>query len=123
MLLNLELSIFPFIFFIPAIQQWDRYEFYDSIIIDFKKFTLSFSYSLSLENGVCFLVMTEKTFSKRSAFSYLEDIQNEFNAQYGGHVPTARRPYCFIEFGKLLIIATLNGISQKKEIVLLILGI
>lgn len=52
----------------------------------------------SLDNGVCYLVMTEKSFSKRQAFSYLEDIQKEFALQYGGHVPTARRPYCFIEF-------------------------
>lgn len=45
--------------------------------------------------------MTEKSFSKRTAFRYLEDIQNEFSSQYGGQVPTAKRPYCFIEFGKV----------------------
>ena len=44
--------------------------------------------------------MTDKSFPKRSAFSYLEDIQVEFFTQYGGRVPTAMRPYCFIEFGK-----------------------
>lgn len=52
----------------------------------------------SMENGVCYLILTEKSFSKRTAFSYLEDIQNEFFTQYGGQVPTAIRPYCFIEF-------------------------
>ncbi|XP_066923966.1 vesicle-trafficking protein SEC22b-like [Clytia hemisphaerica] len=57
-----------------------------------------FHYSLDIHNGVCYLVMTEKTFSKRQAFSYLDDIQKEFALQYGGYVPTARRPYCFIEF-------------------------
>lgn len=51
-----------------------------------------------MDNGTCFLVMTEKSFSKRVAFSYLEDISNEFFKEYGGQVPTARRPYCFIEF-------------------------
>lgn len=57
-------------------------------------------FSYSIDNGICYLVMTDKSFPKRSAFSYLEDIQVEFFTQYGGRVPTAMRPYCFIEFGK-----------------------
>lgn len=61
-----------------------------------------FVFSYAIDDGVCYLVMTEKSFSKRTAFRYLEDIQNEFAAQYGGQVPTARRPYCFIEFGELV---------------------
>ena len=69
-------------------------------LFDFCIIYLSVFCSYSLASGVCFLVMTDKTFSKRSAFSYLEDIQNEFTTNYGGHVPTARRPYCFIEFGE-----------------------
>ena len=55
--------------------------------------------SYSLENGICHLVLCEKTFSKRLAFGYLEDIQTEFNREYGGQVATATRPYFFIEFG------------------------
>ena len=42
----------------------------------------------------------DKPFPKRHAFAYLEDIQKEFSSEYGGQVPTAMRPYCFIEFGK-----------------------
>lgn len=51
-------------------------------------------------NDVCYLVLTEKSFPKRAAFSYLEDLQNEFDMQYGNRVSTVSRPYAFIEFGK-----------------------
>jgi vesicle transport protein SEC22 len=51
-----------------------------------------------LERGVCYLVLCEKTFSKRQAFSYLEDLQTEFAMQYGSKIDTVSRPYSFIEF-------------------------
>ena len=50
-------------------------------------------------NDVCYLVLTEKSFPKRTAFTYLEDLQNEFDVQYGNRVSTVQRPYAFIEFG------------------------
>ena len=55
--------------------------------------------SYSLENGICYLVLCEKAFSKRLAFGYLDDIQTEFSKEYGEQVATATRPYSFIEFG------------------------
>jgi len=51
-----------------------------------------------IEAGVCYLVLCEKGFSKRQAYSYLEDLQNEFNSQYGKKVPVVSRPYSLIEF-------------------------
>ncbi len=60
-------------------------------------------FSYFLERGVCYLVLTEKSFSKRLAFSYLEDLQTEFVSQYGAKVDTVSRPYSFIQFGKLPI--------------------
>ncbi|XP_069121177.1 vesicle-trafficking protein SEC22b-like [Argopecten irradians] len=51
-----------------------------------------------IERGVCFLILCEKSFSKRLAFTYLEDLQLEFNSQYGKKVETVSRPYSFIEF-------------------------
>ena len=55
--------------------------------------------SYVISNDVCYLVLTEKNFSKRLAFNYLEDIQNEFIKQYGPKINLATRPYNFIEFG------------------------
>lgn len=57
-----------------------------------------YNFHYMIENGVCYLVLTEKSFSKRLAFSFLEDLQNEFNSQYGSRVNSVNRPYSFIEF-------------------------
>lgn len=51
-----------------------------------------------IENDVCYLVLAEKNYSKRLAFSYLEDLAQEFQTQYGKKVNTVTRPYSFIEF-------------------------
>lgn len=56
--------------------------------------------SYLIEREVCYLVLCERNYSKRLAFSYLEDIAQEFYTQYGKRVSTVSRPYTFIEFGK-----------------------
>jgi len=45
-------------------------------------------------------VLCEKSFSKRQAFAYLEELQTEFAMQYGQKLGTVSRPYSFIEFGE-----------------------
>jgi len=55
--------------------------------------------SYLIENDVCYLVLCERNYSTRIAYSYLEDIAQEFHAQYGKRVNTVTRPYTFIEFG------------------------
>lgn len=57
-----------------------------------------FLFHYLIENDVCYLVLSEKTYSKRLAYSYLEDIAQEFHAQYGKRVNIVTRPYTFIEF-------------------------
>jgi len=56
--------------------------------------------SYYVERGVCYLVLCDKSFSKRQAFAYLEELQTEFAMQYGHKLGTVSRPYSFIEFGK-----------------------
>ncbi|XP_036144083.1 vesicle-trafficking protein SEC22b [Monomorium pharaonis] len=51
-----------------------------------------------IENEVCYLVLCERNYSTRIAYSYLEDIAQEFHSQYGKRVNTVTRPYTFIEF-------------------------
>lgn len=57
-------------------------------------------YSYLIEQNICYLVLCDKNYSKKLAFSFLEDIAQEFWSQYGKRVPTVARPYTFIEFGK-----------------------
>lgn len=51
-----------------------------------------------IEYEVCYLILCEKNYSKRLAYSYLEDIAQEFHSQYGKKVNSVTRPYTFIEF-------------------------
>nr|XP_033771712.1 vesicle-trafficking protein SEC22b isoform X1 [Geotrypetes seraphini] len=51
-----------------------------------------------IENGVCYLVLCEASFPKKLAYAYLENLQTEFDEQYGKKVLTVTRPYSFIEF-------------------------
>lgn len=51
-------------------------------------------------NGVCFLTLAERSYPKKLAFQYLEELSNEFNRLYGGQqVDSVSRPYAFIKFG------------------------
>ena len=51
-----------------------------------------------IDNGVCYLCLCDKGFSKRLAFQYLEQLLVEFASQYGSRVASVSRPYTFIEF-------------------------
>merc|ERR1712061_373065 len=51
-----------------------------------------------IEQQTCFLTLTERQFSKKTAYSFLEDLAGEFHSQYGHKINTATRPYSFIEF-------------------------
>lgn len=55
-------------------------------------------FSYLIEYDVCYLVLCERNYSKRLAFSYLEDLAQEFHSQYGKKVNQVSRPYSFIEF-------------------------
>lgn len=61
---------------------------------------ISYFYSYLIEKDVCYLVLAEKIYSRRLAFSYLEDLAQEFHSQYGKKVNTVTRPYSLIEFGE-----------------------
>lgn len=57
-----------------------------------------FIFHYLIERDVCYLVLCDKSFSKRLAYSFLEDLQTEFSSTYGTRVETVSRPYSFIEF-------------------------
>jgi len=51
-----------------------------------------------IEQNVCYLVLCERNYSKKLAFSFLEDLSQEFYSLYGKKVHQVSRPYSFIEF-------------------------
>jgi vesicle transport protein SEC22 len=50
--------------------------------------------------------MCDRSYPKKLAFQYLEDLKNEFERVNGSQIETAARPYAFIKFGMLLISTT-----------------
>ncbi|XP_063152399.1 vesicle-trafficking protein SEC22b-B-like [Candoia aspera] len=57
---------------------------------------MTFHYLIS--QGICYLTLCEATYSKKLAFSFLEELQAEFWELYGKKVSSVSRPYAFIEF-------------------------
>lgn len=47
--------------------------------------------------------MCERSYPKKLAFQYLEDLKSEFERVNGSQIETAARPYAFIKFGKILV--------------------
>jgi vesicle transport protein SEC22 len=48
--------------------------------------------------------MCDRSYPKKLAFQYLEDLKNEFERVNGAQIETAARPYAFIKFGKFLFL-------------------
>ncbi|PIA40343.1 hypothetical protein AQUCO_02500201v1 [Aquilegia coerulea] len=51
-----------------------------------------------IEGHVCYLTMCDRSYPKKLAFQYLEDLKNEFEKVDGSQIETAARPYAFIKF-------------------------
>ena len=64
----------------------------------FKSCLDSFFFSYIIEQDVCFLTLCDRSFNKKLAYSFLEDLSQEFYNMYGHKISTASRPYSFIEF-------------------------
>lgn len=63
-------------------------------------FPLTLILSYIIEGRVCYLTMCDRTYPKKLAFQYLEDLKNEFERVNGVQIETAARPYAFIKFGR-----------------------
>eukprot|EP01087_Luapelamoeba_hula_P024715 TRINITY_DN9506_c0_g1_i1.p1 TRINITY_DN9506_c0_g1~~TRINITY_DN9506_c0_g1_i1.p1 ORF type:complete len:213 (-),score=54.94 TRINITY_DN9506_c0_g1_i1:647-1285(-) len=51
-----------------------------------------------IDNDVCFLTLCDKSYPKKLAAAFLDEIKKEFDIQYGPEVRKAERPYAFIKF-------------------------
>lgn len=59
----------------------------------------AFTFHYIIDNDVCYLTLVEKSYPKKLAYQYLEELQREFFSLYGREIEQARRPYAFIKFG------------------------
>jgi vesicle transport protein SEC22 len=58
-----------------------------------------FVFHYILGNNVCFLTICDKTYPKKLAFSYLDELEKEFFSSYDSNaINSAARPYAFVKF-------------------------
>ena len=69
--------------------------------------------SCFIDRDVCYITLCEKTFPRKNAYAYLEDLAQEFIAQYGQKIHLAARPYSFIEFGTSYSVRPPNRFSTS----------
>lgn len=58
----------------------------------------AFTFHYIIDNDVCYLTLVEKSYPKKLAYQYLEELQREFFSLYGREIEQAKRPYAFIKF-------------------------
>ncbi|KAJ3032114.1 UNVERIFIED_CONTAM: SNAP receptor [Siphonaria sp. JEL0065] len=58
----------------------------------------SFVFHYLIEFGVCYLTLCDRSYPKKLAFAYLEELQKEFHEKYGNEVASVARPYAFVKF-------------------------
>jgi vesicle transport protein SEC22 len=52
-----------------------------------------------IEGGVCYLTLCDRSYPKKLAYQYLEELQREFEKVNRSQIETVARPYAFIKFG------------------------
>eukprot|EP00246_Nothoceros_aenigmaticus_P010621 TRINITY_DN272_c0_g1_i1.p1 TRINITY_DN272_c0_g1~~TRINITY_DN272_c0_g1_i1.p1 ORF type:complete len:220 (+),score=39.83 TRINITY_DN272_c0_g1_i1:270-929(+) len=60
--------------------------------------TGSYYFHYIIEGGVCYLTLCERSYPKKLAFQYLEELQREFEKVNRSQIETVARPYAFIKF-------------------------
>ena len=63
----------------------------------------AFTFHYIIDNDVCYLTLVERSYPKKLAYQYLEELQREFSSLYGREIEQAKRPYAFIKFGTSMI--------------------
>ncbi len=56
--------------------------------------------SYLIADNVIYLAIAEKSYPRKLAFSYLDELSKEFQTSYGAKVDSVRKPYAFIGFGE-----------------------
>lgn len=56
--------------------------------------------SYLISENVVFLTIADKSYPRKLAFSYLDELSKEFANTYGPRVEAVRKPYAFVGFGE-----------------------
>lgn len=56
--------------------------------------------SYLISDNVVFLTIADKSYPRKLAFSFLDELSKEFASTYGPKVEAVRKPYAFVGFGQ-----------------------
>lgn len=57
-----------------------------------------------ISDNIVYLVITDKSYPRKLAFSYLDELSKEFWTSYGPKVEGIRKPYAFVGFGMTIVL-------------------
>jgi vesicle transport protein SEC22 len=72
-------------------------QFVNYVSCTFRTFEPENSYLIA--DNVVFLTIADKSYPRKLAFSYLDELSKEFANTYGPKVESVRKPYAFVGFG------------------------
>lgn len=70
--------------------------------------------SYLIVDNVVYLTIADKSYPRKLAFSYLDELSKEFATSYGPRVETVRKPYAFVGFGTLHSHYLLVGLESPQ---------
>nr|ACO12012.1 Vesicle-trafficking protein SEC22b-B [Lepeophtheirus salmonis] len=68
-----------------------------------------------IDQGACFLTLCDRNLNKKLAYSFLEDLSQEFHSQFGDKIHIVNRPYPFIEFDTYIQKAKKNYMDSRGK--------
>ena len=57
-----------------------------------------------ISDNIVYLVIADKSYPRKLAFSYVDELSKEFWTSYGPKVESTRKPYAFVGFGKFILL-------------------
>ena len=77
-----------------------------------------FVFHYLIQGDVCYLTLTDRSYPKKLAYQYLEELQSEFSRLYGPQIEAAARPYAFIKFGARIAWLLLHAAACRSGLVM-----
>lgn len=77
-------------------------------------YVLYLQFSIFIQDGIAFLAICDRTYPKRLAFSFLDEIHTSFLQEYPlDQIEAVNRPYAFLKFGITSSIMKLLNICAR----------
>ena len=76
-------------------------------------------FSYIIQDNVVYMTIADKSYPRKLAFSYLDELSKEFAITYGDKVENVRKPYAFVGFGEWTNAVHTRDCADASEVFLL----